>query len=175
MSCNLEKDARLALCVEVEVQGDDVRVLRMVATGDFGAALNPDALQNQMTGAIIQGLGGALWEQVAFDGTTQLTRRLSHYRVPRFRDVPADRRAADRSAGHRAGWRRRITNHAHGPGHRRGDLRGDRPAAPHTPAGAPWPAPGSRARRRIRCHRRAWTSSFRSGWSAPAAMVSRLA
>ena len=80
MSCNLEKDARLALFVEVEVSGPDVRVLRMVATGDFGAALNPDALQNQMTGAIVQGLGGALWEQVTYDATTQRTRRLS--RVP---------------------------------------------------------------------------------------------
>jgi CO/xanthine dehydrogenase Mo-binding subunit len=89
MSCNLEKDARLALCVEVEVAGRDVRVLRMVATGDFGAALNPDALQNQMTGAIVQGLGGALWEQVAYDGLGQQTRRLSQYRVPRFRDVAA--------------------------------------------------------------------------------------
>ncbi|AMY08971.1 Nicotinate dehydrogenase subunit B [Luteitalea pratensis] len=88
MSCNLEKDARLALFVEVEVSGTDVRVVRMVATGDFGAALNPDALQNQMTGAIIQGLGGALWEQVTYDGTTQRTRRLSEYRVPRFRDLP---------------------------------------------------------------------------------------
>ena len=89
MSCNLEKDARLALCVEVEVAGRDVRVLRMSATGDFGAALNPDGLQNQMTGAIVQGLGGALWEQVGYDGLGQQTRRLSQYRVPRFRDIPA--------------------------------------------------------------------------------------
>ena len=88
MSCNLEKDARLALFVEVEVTGPDVRVLRMVATGDFGAALNPDTLQNQMTGAIIQGIGGALWEQVTYDGTSQRTRRLAGYRVPRFSDVP---------------------------------------------------------------------------------------
>ena len=35
-----------------------VRVVRMVATGDFGAALNPGALQNQMTGGLIQGIGG---------------------------------------------------------------------------------------------------------------------
>jgi CO/xanthine dehydrogenase Mo-binding subunit len=88
MSCNLEKDARLALCVEVEARGAEVRVVRMVATGDFGAALNPDALRNQMTGAIIQGLGGALWETVAFEASAQTTRRLSHYRVPRFSDVP---------------------------------------------------------------------------------------
>jgi isoquinoline 1-oxidoreductase len=61
----------------------------MVATGDFGAALNPRNLQAQMTGALIQGMGGALWEQVAFDATAQTTRRLSDYRVPRFRDLPA--------------------------------------------------------------------------------------
>ena len=42
-----------------------------------------------MTGAIIQGVGGALWEQVSYDGTGQRTRRLSQYRVPRFTDVPA--------------------------------------------------------------------------------------
>ncbi len=89
LSCNLEKGARLALCVEVEVHGADVRVVRMAATGDFGAALNPDGLQNQMTGALIQGLGGALWERVGFDASAQTTRRLSQYRVPRFSDVPA--------------------------------------------------------------------------------------
>lgn len=102
MSCNLEKDARLALCVEVDVAGADVRVTRMVATGDFGPALNPDALQNQMTGALIQGMGGALWERVHYDATSQTTRRLSEYRVPRFSDMPrvmdvqvVDRRGVD--------------------------------------------------------------------------------
>ena len=89
VSCNLEKGARLALCAEVETDGTDARVVRMVATGDFGAALNPDALQNQMVGALIQGLGGALWEQVHFDASSQSTRRLSQYRMPRFTDVPA--------------------------------------------------------------------------------------
>ena len=89
MSCNLEKDARLALFVEVEWEGAALRVVRMAATGDFGAALNPDYLRNQMTGALIQGIGGALWERVAFDETAQVTRHLAQYRVPRFVDVPA--------------------------------------------------------------------------------------
>lgn len=89
ISCNLEKDARLALCVEVETDGRQARIVRMVATGDFGAALNPDHLHNQMTGALIQGVGGALWERVAFDASSQRTRRLSDYRVPRFTDVPS--------------------------------------------------------------------------------------
>jgi isoquinoline 1-oxidoreductase len=97
LSCNLEKDARLALFVELEAAATGPRVVRMVATGDFGAALNPDNLLNQMTGALIQGMGGALWEQLLFDGEKQRTRRLSQYRVPRFRDLPAmDVRLVDR-------------------------------------------------------------------------------
>ena len=87
MSCTIEKDARLALFVEVAVDGQAARLVRMVATGDFGAALNPDTLRNLMTGALIQGVGGALWEQVVYDGSAQRTRRLSQYRVPRFSDV----------------------------------------------------------------------------------------
>jgi isoquinoline 1-oxidoreductase len=88
MSCNLEKDARLALFVEVDTTGAQPRVIRMTATGDFGAALNPGNLRNQMTGALLQGLGGALFERLDFDATAQRQRRLSQYRVPRFADLP---------------------------------------------------------------------------------------
>lgn len=88
LACNLEKLARLALFVETEGAAKQLRVVRMVAIGDFGAALNQDNLKNQMQGAIIQGVGGALWEQLRFDNARQLTRRLSQYRVPRFQDVP---------------------------------------------------------------------------------------
>ena len=88
LACNIEKGARLALFVETEGRGVHLRLRRMVAVGDFGAALNPDNLRNQMQGGIIQGLGGALWEQLQFDGRKQLTRRLSQYRVPRFADIP---------------------------------------------------------------------------------------
>lgn len=88
LSCNLEKDARLALFVEVETDGTNVRIVRMTATGDFGAALNPGNLVNQMTGALVQGIGGALWEKVNYDSSAQRTRRLSQYRVPRFSDLP---------------------------------------------------------------------------------------
>jgi nicotinate dehydrogenase subunit B len=88
LACNIEKGARLALFVETEGKGTRLRLRRMVAVGDFGAALNPDNLRNQMQGAIIQGIGGALWEQLQFDSRNQLTRRLSQYRVPRFGDIP---------------------------------------------------------------------------------------
>lgn len=88
LACNLEKAARLAIFVETQGQGTALAVRRIVALGDFGAALNPDNLKNQMQGAIIQGLGGALWERLEFDNRNQRTKRLSQYRMPRFRDIP---------------------------------------------------------------------------------------
>jgi isoquinoline 1-oxidoreductase len=88
LACNIEKGARLALFVETEGKGAGLMLRRAVAVGDFGAVLNPDNLRNQLQGGIIQGIGGALWEQLQFDSRNQLTRRLSQYRVPRFQDVP---------------------------------------------------------------------------------------
>ena len=50
--------------------------------------MNPDGLRNQVIGACIQGLGGALFEAIAFENGRITNPRFSQYRVPRFRDVP---------------------------------------------------------------------------------------
>jgi isoquinoline 1-oxidoreductase len=50
--------------------------------------VNPDGLRNQVIGANIQGLGGALFEAIEFENGRILNSRFSRYRVPRFRDVP---------------------------------------------------------------------------------------
>jgi isoquinoline 1-oxidoreductase len=80
----------LALCVEAEVDAKTrtARLARAVMVFDPGAVLNPDHLKNQIEGAIMQGLGGALFEQIRWEGGRFITRRLSSYRVPRFADMP---------------------------------------------------------------------------------------
>ena len=65
-----------------------VRLVRVVAAFECGAIVNPDNLRNQVEGALVQSLGGALFEQIAFAEGTILTDRFSRYRVPRFADVP---------------------------------------------------------------------------------------
>ena len=64
-----------------------VRVVRVVTAFECGAIVNPDGLRNQIMGANIMGLGGALFEAIAFDGGRITNARFSRYRVPRFRDV----------------------------------------------------------------------------------------
>lgn len=88
MACNIEKDARMALFVALEAAGGRVKLTRMVAAFDCGAALNPDNLRNQITGATIMGLGGALFEELRYDARQVVNNRFSAYRVPRFSDVP---------------------------------------------------------------------------------------
>lgn len=56
---------------------------------ECGAIVNPDHLRNQVEGAVVQGLGGALFEAIRFEGGKLRNARFSRYRVPRFSDLPA--------------------------------------------------------------------------------------
>ncbi len=88
VACNLEKGGHLGLFVELQMEGNDVKLRRAVAAFDAGAVLNPDILRNQVEGALVQGMGGALFERFAFNENRVTTDKLSKYRVPRFTDVP---------------------------------------------------------------------------------------
>ena len=50
--------------------------------------MNPDGLRNQKMGAIIQGIGGALFEHIDFAGGKILNPHFESYRLPRFADAP---------------------------------------------------------------------------------------
>jgi len=86
----VEKGGYLATCAEVAVDrvSGSVRVVRVVTAFECGAVVNPDGLRNQVMGATIMGLGGALFEAVDFDNGRITNPRFSLYRVPRFQDVP---------------------------------------------------------------------------------------
>ena len=84
----LEKNGYVATCAEVEISGTEVRVRRVTEAWDSGAVVNPNGLQNQISGAIVQGLGGALFEAMQFDNGRILNPHLAEYRVPRFSDTP---------------------------------------------------------------------------------------
>jgi isoquinoline 1-oxidoreductase len=90
LALGTEKGGYLATCAEVAVEpeGGRVRVVRAVSAFECGAVVNPDHLKNQVEGALVQGLGGALFEAIDFADGKVLNARFSRYRVPRFRDTP---------------------------------------------------------------------------------------
>jgi isoquinoline 1-oxidoreductase len=55
---------------------------------ECGAIVNPDGLRNQVEGAVVQGLGGALFEAIEFGNGRLANGTMEQYRVPRFKDVP---------------------------------------------------------------------------------------
>jgi isoquinoline 1-oxidoreductase len=90
IACGVEKGGRVATCAEIAFDPKErtVRVERLVVAFECGAVVNPDGLRNQIEGAAVMGLGGALFERVEFAGGEVHSDRFSRYRVPRFRDVP---------------------------------------------------------------------------------------
>jgi CO/xanthine dehydrogenase Mo-binding subunit len=83
-----DKGGYVATCVEVEIDGIEVRIQRVTEAFECGAVVNPNGLQNQVSGAVSMGLGGALFEAIHFDNGRILNSHLADYRVPRFSDMP---------------------------------------------------------------------------------------
>lgn len=50
--------------------------------------MNPNGLRNTVGGAIVQGLGGALFEGILFSDGRIENPVFSEYRLPRFKDAP---------------------------------------------------------------------------------------
>jgi CO/xanthine dehydrogenase Mo-binding subunit len=70
--------------VEVDASTGAVRVRRIVAVQDVGRAINPLTIEGQMHGGVTQGIGWALYEQLAYDEQGQLlTGTLMDYALPR--------------------------------------------------------------------------------------------
>jgi CO/xanthine dehydrogenase Mo-binding subunit len=86
----VDKGGYVATCAEVEIDsaGKHVRIRRVVQAWECGAIVNPDGLRNQVSGAIVQGIGGALFERILFANGRILNPHFAQYRVPRFSDTP---------------------------------------------------------------------------------------
>ena len=89
LACGVDKGGHVACFAEVAVSPSrEVKVERVVVAWDCGAIVNPNHLRNQVEGATVMGLGGALFEEIEHSDGKIHNPRLSQYRVPRFTDIP---------------------------------------------------------------------------------------
>lgn len=89
MAGGFEKGGHVATIADVEIgPAKTVRIRRVVEAFECGAVVNPNGLRNQIEGAIVMGIGGALFEEVHFADGRILNQHFSEYRVPRFKDMP---------------------------------------------------------------------------------------
>jgi len=90
MGGGYEKLGYVATFAEVHVDNTsgNVTVQCIVTAFECGAIVNPDGLLNQVEGANIMGIGGALFEAIRFENGRILNPHFAQYRVPRFKDIP---------------------------------------------------------------------------------------
>ena len=76
--------------VEVDRESGAVRLLRYVVAHDCGTVINPLIVEGQVHGGVAQGVGGGLFEEMAYDEAGQLlSGTLMDYAVPRADDLPS--------------------------------------------------------------------------------------
>jgi xanthine dehydrogenase molybdenum-binding subunit len=78
--------------VEVDEETGDVRILRMVAAHDVGKVLNPQTIKGQTYGALAQGIGYALYEELRVHEGRVLNPNFTDYKIPTAHemDFPID-------------------------------------------------------------------------------------
>jgi carbon-monoxide dehydrogenase large subunit len=79
-----------AAVVEVDAETGCVKILRYAIAYDIGRAVNPLIVDGQLAGALGQGIGGALFEELVYDDQGQLlTTTLMDYLIPTAMEMPA--------------------------------------------------------------------------------------
>ena len=82
----------VAQAVEVEVNSEtgELHILHIVCANDVGKAVNPQQVEGQIEGAVVQAVGWATCENfITVDGRV-LTPNLSTYLIPTISDVPKE-------------------------------------------------------------------------------------
>jgi len=79
-----------AAVVEVDTETGLVRLDRMITVDDAGRMINPMIVLGQVHGAVVQGIGQALYEEFLYDDDgNPLTGDLLSYTIPSAAEVPS--------------------------------------------------------------------------------------
>lgn len=77
-----------AVDVSVDTETGEVRLKKVICADDVGKAVNPQMVQGQIEGAVVQAAGYALMENFIQRDGNVLTRGLSTYLIPTILDIP---------------------------------------------------------------------------------------
>jgi CO/xanthine dehydrogenase Mo-binding subunit len=77
-----------AVEVEVDTETGHVRLVDVICADDVGRAINPQQIQGQVEGAVVQAAGYAILENFVTQDGRVLTPYLSNYLIPTVLDVP---------------------------------------------------------------------------------------
>ena len=74
--------------VKVEEDTGEVKLTTFTTAHDVGTILNPISHQGQIEGAVMQGIGYALMEELQYDAGKVATLSFGEYKIPTMGDLP---------------------------------------------------------------------------------------
>lgn len=78
-----------AALVEVDIATGEVDLKKIAIVHDCGRLINPLVVEGQIQGGVVQGIGGALYEEIVYDTNGQpLTTTLMDYLLPTSAEIP---------------------------------------------------------------------------------------
>jgi CO/xanthine dehydrogenase Mo-binding subunit len=75
--------------ISLDSETGAISVEAYTSVSDVGCCINPQQCEAQEEGAVVQGIGHTLLEEMVYEGGALLNGNLVSYRVPRSEDVPA--------------------------------------------------------------------------------------
>jgi aerobic carbon-monoxide dehydrogenase large subunit len=82
-------NATHACTCEVDVETGQVKLLRYIVSEDVGPMINPNVVEGQIAGGTVQGIGGALMENLVYDDDgNPLSSTFVDYLLPTATEVP---------------------------------------------------------------------------------------
>lgn len=79
-----------AVEIEIDIETGIIRLVRVVSANDVGKAVNPQLVQGQVEGAVVQAQGYALMEYLVSDQGRIRNPYLSTYLIPTVYDIPEE-------------------------------------------------------------------------------------
>ncbi|MPZ49535.1 MAG: molybdopterin-dependent oxidoreductase [Dehalococcoidia bacterium] len=74
--------------VSIDLETGEVKLLRFTTAHDVGRIINPVGHQGQINGAVMQGIGYALMEELQVEGGRVMNLSFGDYKIPTIRDAP---------------------------------------------------------------------------------------
>lgn len=88
--CAAMTSGGMAVIVEVDLENGQVGILKCVHVHDCGRVINPSIVEGQAIGGLVQGIGGALDEEIIFNKDGQLlTSSFVEYLIPTAVESPS--------------------------------------------------------------------------------------
>jgi len=86
--CTWANACHICIC-EIDPETGAVEILRYVVSEDCGVMINPNVVEGQIAGGVVQGLGGVLYEHLPYDADgNPLATTFVDYLIPTAAEVP---------------------------------------------------------------------------------------